>query len=220
MARLIFLGLPGAGKGTQSEILESKFNIPQISTGDILREHVRKGTELGNKAKSYMDEGKLVPNNLIIKMMEKRLKQDDCSEGFILDGFPRTIEQAEVLESITDIDKVIYIDVPVDELIDRLTGRRVCENCNAVYHIKYNPPKKPGVCDECGGKLIQRKDDKKKIVKKRIKAYNSQTKPLVEYYRKKGILKTIDGDRDEEGIDSINAVANDIEKVVKGLRID
>ncbi|MHA1230661.1 MAG: adenylate kinase [Candidatus Helarchaeota archaeon] len=209
MLRLIFLGLPGAGKGTQAEKIAKKFNIPQISTGDILRENVRNGTELGKKAKTYMDEGKLVPDDIIINMIKERLKNPDCANGFILDGFPRTIEQAGALEDISPIDYAIFIDVPTDVLIERLTGRRSCKKCNAVYHIKYNPPKKPGICDACGGELYQRDDDKVETVKKRIEAYNNQTKPLVSYYKEKGILITIDGNR------PIDEISKDIQEILE-----
>jgi len=209
LLRLIFLGLPGAGKGTQAEKIAKKFNIPQISTGDILRENVRNGTELGKKAKTYMDEGKLVPDDIIINMIKERLKNPDCANGFILDGFPRTIEQAGALEDISPIDYAIFIDVPTDVLIERLTGRRSCKKCNAVYHIKYNPPKKPGICDACGGELYQRDDDKVETVKKRIEAYNNQTKPLVSYYKEKGILITIDGNR------PIDEISKDIQEILE-----
>ncbi len=210
MMRLIFLGLPGAGKGTQSERISKIFNIPQISTGDILRENVKKGTEIGKKAKSYMDEGKLVPDSIIIDMIKERLSANDCSEGYILDGFPRNIDQAKALETFSKIDKVIFIDVPTDVLIERLTGRRTCRKCKAVYHIKYNPPKNPDVCDLCGGELFQRDDDKVEVVQKRIDTYNSKTKPLIDYYKKKNILIIIDGNR------NIDEITTDIEKKVKG----
>ncbi|MHA1268320.1 MAG: adenylate kinase [Candidatus Helarchaeota archaeon] len=212
--RLIFLGLPGAGKGTQAEKVRNKFNIPQISTGDILRENVRLGTDLGKKAASYMNEGKLVPDDVIIDMIKNRLSADDCKNGFILDGFPRTIKQANELENITSIDKVIFFDVPTEVLVERLSGRRSCKNCNAVYHIKFNPPKQPNVCDKCGSELYQREDDKDETVRKRIDAYNSQTKPLIEYYKNKSILITIDGSK------PINEISSDIEKILKGKRID
>jgi len=214
LIRLIFLGLPGAGKGTQAEKVRNKFNIPQISTGDILRENVRLGTDLGKKAASYMNEGKLVPDDVIIDMIKNRLSADDCKNGFILDGFPRTIKQANELENITSIDKVIFFDVPTEVLVERLSGRRSCKNCNAVYHIKFNPPKQPNVCDKCGSELYQREDDKDETVRKRIDAYNSQTKPLIEYYKNKSILITIDGSK------PINEISSDIEKILKGKRID
>ena len=207
--RLIFLGLPGVGKGTQAEKVEKELNIPQISTGDILRENVRADTELGIKAKTYMDDGKLVPDDIIIKMMKSRLDDADCSNGFILDGFPRTIEQANALESITHIDKVIFIDVPVKVLIARLSGRRSCKECNSVFHLLYKPPKKQGICDECGGELYQRDDDKEKTIKNRIKTYNSQTKPLVKYYKKKNLLVVINGNG------TIEETSNKVEKALK-----
>jgi len=207
--KLIFLGLPGAGKGTQAEVISKKLNIPQISTGDILRENVRLGTELGKKAKKYMDEGKLVPDDIIINMMKERLNSDDCKNGFILDGFPRTIKQAEALDSIIKIDKVIFIDVPEDVLLSRLTGRRVCKNCNNVYHLEFNPPKNPSICDKCGGELYQRDDDKEETVKKRIETYNNQTKPLIDYYENKGILIRINGNQ------PIDKVTKDIIEVLQ-----
>ena len=161
-----------------------------------------------------MDAGKLVPDDLVIEMVKNRLQNDDCKIGFILDGFPRTIEQAEALKSITDIDKVIFIDVPIDELISRLSGRRTCRKCNAVYHVKFNPPKKPNICDDCGGEVYQRSDDSQETIKKRIDTYNAQTKPLVDYYKEKGLLFSIDGDK------PINEVTSDIDKTLKGKRVD
>ncbi len=195
---LILLGAPGVGKGTQGVLISKEYNIPQISTGDILRKEVKEQTELGKKAKAYMDKGELVPDDIIIDMMEKRIKQDDCKNGFILDGFPRTTAQAKAFDEMLqknglNLDKVLLIDVPEEEIISRLTGRRVCESCGAVYHIKYNPPKKDGVCDKCGGKLIQRDDDKEEVVRNRLEVYKKSTMPLIDYYKNSGKLVVVDG---------------------------
>ena len=196
--KLILLGAPGAGKGTQAKWISKEYGLPHISTGDILRQNVKEGTELGKEAKKYMDAGKLVPDELIIGMVKDRLAQDDCRNGFILDGFPRTIKQAEELEKITDIDAVLNIYVPFEKLIERITGRRSCPKCGAVYHIKYNPPKKEGICDVCGTPLIQRDDDKEETVKKRLETYEEQTAPLIDYYKKKGKLLTVEGQEEIE----------------------
>jgi len=191
--KLILLGAPGAGKGTQAKKIVAEFNIPQISTGDILRKAVADGTPLGTEAKKYMEAGQLVPDEVVIGLMKERLKDDDCKNGFILDGFPRTVEQAEALGEITDIDAVISIDVNMNSLVERITGRRSCSKCGAVYPIKFNPPKKEGICDACGGPLVQREDDKEETVRKRLDTYMRQTSPLIDYYDRKGILKPVDG---------------------------
>ncbi|WP_022670793.1 adenylate kinase [Hippea alviniae] len=195
---LILLGAPGVGKGTQGVLISKEYGIPQISTGDILRKEVKEETELGKKAKQYMDKGELVPDDIIIDMMEKRIKEDDCKNGFILDGFPRTTTQAEAFDEMLkknslSLDKVLLIDVPEEEIVERLTGRRVCPNCGAVYHIKNNPPKQEGICDKCGSKLIQRDDDTEEVVRNRLEVYKKSTMPLVEYYEKQGKLVKIDG---------------------------
>ena len=195
---LILLGAPGVGKGTQGVLISKEYGIPQISTGDILRKEVKEETELGKKAKQYMDKGELVPDDIIIDMMEKRIKEDDCKNGFILDGFPRTTAQAEAFDEMLkknslNLDKVLLIDVPEEEIVERLTGRRVCPNCGAVYHIKNNPPKQEGICDKCGSKLIQRDDDTEEVVRNRLEVYKKSTMPLVEYYEKQGKLVKIDG---------------------------
>ena len=190
--KLILLGAPGAGKGTQSKYITEKYGIPQISTGDILRAAVRDGTDVGKMAKSYMDEGKLVPDDVIIKIMAERLKEPDCTKGYILDGFPRTLNQAEQLENIAQVDVVINLTVPTDELLKRLTGRRSCPKCGAVYHIIFNKPPEEGKC-KCGGVLYQRDDDKEETVRKRLETYKAQTEPLIAYYTKKGLLKNVDG---------------------------
>ncbi|AEA34312.1 adenylate kinase [Hippea maritima] len=195
---LILLGAPGVGKGTQGVLISKEYGIPQISTGDILRKEVREETELGKKAKVYMDKGELVPDEVIIGMMENRIKDDDCKNGFILDGFPRTVAQAEAFDGMLkknrlELDKVLLIDVPEEEIVDRLTGRRVCPNCGAVYHIKNNPPKNDNLCDKCGSKLIQRDDDKEDTVRNRLEVYKKSTMPLIDYYTKTGKLIKING---------------------------
>lgn len=209
--KLILLGAPGAGKGTQAKWISKEYGLPHISTGDILRQNVKEGTELGKEAKKYMDAGKLVPDELIIGMVKDRLAQDDCKNGFILDGFPRTIKQAEELEKITDIDAVLNIYVPFEKLIERITGRRSCPKCGAVYHIKYNPPKKEGICDACGTPLIQRDDDKEETVKKRLETYEEQTAPLIDYYEKKGKLITVEG---QEEIEDTKRLVNEALKSI------
>ena len=190
--RLILLGAPGAGKGTQAEILASKLSIPTISTGNILREAIKNGTETGLKAKSFMDKGMLVPDDVIIGVVKERLQEPDCADGFILDGVPRTIAQAKVLEQAgIRFDAVVALEVPDDLIIERMSGRRVCENCGASYHIVNIPPKKEGVCDVCGGALKQRKDDDPETVKDRLGVYNKITEPLKGFCEARGILKTV-----------------------------
>jgi len=212
---IIMLGPPGAGKGTQAQRIVEKYGIPQISTGDMLRAAVAEGTELGKKAKEYMDKGQLVPDEVVIGIVKERLSKPDCERGFILDGFPRTVAQAEALDRILEemgkrIDFVINIVVPDDEILKRLTGRRTCRKCGAMYHIIYNPPKKEGICDKCGGELYQREDDREETIKKRLEVYHSQTAPLVDYYKKKGVLVDIDGTKD------INSIFEDICRVLEG----
>lgn len=191
---LILLGAPGAGKGTQAEIICARLNIPAISTGNILREAVKNGTEMGQKAKSYMDAGNLVPDDVIIGIVKERLAQSDCENGFVLDGVPRTVAQAEALdEAGVRIDRVINIQVEDDAIVRRMSGRRVCSDCGASYHTDYKPSKIDGVCDKCGGKLVIRKDDQESIVKDRLQVYHDLTEPLIAYYEKKGVLKTVIG---------------------------
>lgn len=195
---LILLGAPGSGKGTQAKFLVRKYSIPQISTGDILREEVKSGTVLGLKAKEYMDKGQLVPDEVVVGMVEERVKKGDCRTGFILDGFPRTVAQADALEGTLQrmkkaLSRVILVNVDEDELVKRLTGRRVCEKCGAGYHVIFDPPKQEGVCDKCQGKLYQRDDDKESTIRNRLKVYNNQTAPLIEYYQKKQLLSMVDG---------------------------
>jgi adenylate kinase len=196
--RLVLLGAPGAGKGTQAKILVEKYGIPQISTGDLLRAAVAAGTALGKEAKSYMDKGELVPDSVVLGMVEERLKQDDCKKGYILDGFPRNTKQAEALDKMLSslnmsLTAALSVDVPFDDLMKRLTGRRTCKACGQMYNVYFNPPKKEGVCDKCGGELFQRDDDREETIKKRLEVYNAQTAPLIDYYGKKGILKSVAG---------------------------
>ena len=207
--KLVILGPPGAGKGTQAEYIVKRYNIPHISTGDIFRENIKNNTELGKKAKSYMDKGLLVPDELVIALVEDRLNKDDAKEGFLLDGFPRTVAQAVSLDSILDknddkLTKVINISVDPEILIERAVGRRVCKTCGMTYHVKFNPPKEEGVCDKDGTKLIQRDDDTEETVKTRISVYFDQTAPLIDYYRAQNLLIDIDGAKD------IDKVFNDI----------
>ena len=195
---IVLMGCPGAGKGTQAVNIVKKYNVPHISTGDIFRANIKNGTELGLKAKAYMDRGELVPDDLVCDIATSRLLEDDCKDGFLLDGFPRTVYQAEKLDAFLaehgkKVDKVLDIAVEKEELMIRLLGRRVCKACGASFHVKNMPPKVEGVCDNCGGELIQRADDNEETVSNRIEVYNSQTMPLVEYYEKAGNIAHIDG---------------------------
>jgi len=212
---IILLGPPGCGKGTQAKMLTEKYHIPQISTGDILREAVRNRTPLGLEAKTYMDSGKLVPDDVVIGIIQDRLKQPDCEKGFILDGFPRTVVQAEALDDTLKtmgkkIEHAISISVDEEELLRRLTGRRTCRSCGAMFHILFNPPKKEGICDKCSGELYQRDDDKEETIRNRLNVYNQQTAPLIDYYQKKELLRTI------EGVGKIEDIFRKIEEVIKG----
>lgn len=198
--KIIMLGAPGAGKGTHAKKITEKFGIPAISTGDIFRENIKNGTELGKKAKEYMDAGNLVPDELVCDLVVDRLKQDDCKNGYILDGFPRTIPQAEALTAALAkdddaIDYALEIFLEDQAIIDRMSGRRVCKSCGATYHVVNIPPKTEGVCDECDGELIVRDDDAPETVKKRLDVYHEQTAPLIDYYKKQGILKVIEGSK-------------------------
>ncbi len=213
---LILMGLPGAGKGTQAEKIVEKYNIPHISTGDMFRLAIKEGTKLGQEAKSYMDNGELVPDEVTIGIVRERLSKSDCQSGFLLDGFPRTIAQAEALENLLkdmneSIDYVLHIEVPKDQLIERLTGRRVCPTCGATYHVVFNPPKVEGKCDHDGAELIQREDDQPETVKKRLEVNVEQSQPLLDFYQDKGYLVSFDGDRD------IDLVFQDIDKKLGGL---
>ncbi|MFZ5966772.1 MAG: adenylate kinase [Bacillota bacterium] len=199
--RLILLGPPGAGKGTQASGIVERYHIPHISTGDIFRKNIKEGTELGKKAKEYMDKGLLVPDELVVAIVEDRLSQQDCQEGFLLDGFPRTVNQAEALDRVLEhmnmaLDKVINISVDKNVLVERAVGRRICKDCGATYHVKFNPPTREAVCDKCGGTLYQRADDNEETVSTRIEVYLNETQPLIAYYTNKGIIATIDGEQD------------------------
>jgi adenylate kinase len=196
--RIVLLGAPGAGKGTQAKKLIEKYGMPQISTGDLLRAAVAAGTTLGIEAKSFMDKGELVPDSVVLGMVEERLKKDDCKKGFILDGFPRTTGQAKALDAMLktygmSIEAAISVDVPFEDLMKRLTGRRTCKECGQMYNIYFSPSSKDGVCDKCGAGLFQRDDDREDTIRKRLDVYNEKTAPLIEYYRSKGILKSVSG---------------------------
>ncbi|MBE0427136.1 MAG: adenylate kinase [Nitrospirae bacterium] len=213
--RLVLLGAPGGGKGTQAKKLIEKYGIPQISTGDILRASVAAGTPLGKEAKSYMDKGELVPDSVVIGLVKERVAQDDCKKGYILDGFPRNIAQAEVLDKVlaemgSPLSTALLIDVDKDVLMKRLTGRRTCKNCQQMYNVYFSAPKKDGVCDKCGGELFQRDDDKEETIKKRLDVYDAQTAPLMDYYKKKGILKSV------KGTGSIDEIFNQVCNIVEG----
>ncbi len=195
---IILLGAPGSGKGTQAEMLSKTYGIPHVSTGDILREEVMKGTPLGEKVKTYMNRGELVPDELVIEILKNRLQEPDCKKGFILDGFPRTLKQAKALDVILSevglkIDAVVYIDVADEEIIRRLSLRRTCKSCGRVYNLYYNPPKHDEKCDVCGGKLFIRDDDRPEVVEKRLKVFNEETRPLIEYYEGKKLLIRVNG---------------------------
>ena len=207
--KIIMLGAPGAGKGTQAKKIAEKYQIPHVSTGDIFRSNIKEGTELGRKAKEYMDQGALVPDQLTIGMLLDRIQKEDCKDGYVLDGFPRTIPQAESLQkAITEmgqkIDFAINIDVPDENIINRMSGRRACISCGATYHIVYNPSKEPGICDVCGSELVLRDDDKPETVKKRLSVYHAQTRPLIDYYKEAGVLVNVDGTQ------ALNKVFSDI----------
>jgi len=213
---LVLMGLPGAGKGTQAEKIVEKYSIPHISTGDMFRAAMKEGTELGLKAKSFMDQGALVPDEVTIGIVRERLSKDDCQKGFLLDGFPRTVAQAEALENmLTELDKKIdyclNIDVDHNILMERLTGRRICKECGATYHLVFNPPAKDGTCDRCGGELYQRADDNEETVHNRLEVNIQQSEPLLHFYKTKGYLKNINGQQD------INDVFKDIDSLLREL---
>ena len=195
---IILIGPPGAGKGTQAKRMVERLSIPQISTGDMFRAAVQAGTPMGRKAKEYMDKGSLIPDDVVIGVVDERLKKDDCKHGYVLDGFPRTLEQAKALDGLlamagSKLDHVVVIAVPDDYLVQRLTGRRTCKGCGYMHHIEFDKPKKEGICDKCGGELYLRDDDKEETIRQRLTTYNQQTAPLIEYYSAKGIVRTIDG---------------------------
>lgn len=210
--KIVMLGAPGAGKGTQAEKLASKYGLPHVSTGDIFRKNIKEGTELGKEAKSYMDAGALVPDELTVRLLLDRVSNDDCDLGYILDGFPRTIPQAEALDRELaklegKIDFAINVEVPDDNIIERMSGRRACLKCGATYHLQYIPPKKEGICDECGSELVIRDDDKPETVKNRLATYHEQTQPLVDYYKKQGVYHEVDGTKDVDSVfDSIRDI--------------
>ena len=211
--KIIMLGAPGAGKGTQADMITKKYNVPHISTGDIFRANIKNGTELGKKAKGYMDQGLLVPDSLVVDLVIDRIHQDDCKEGYVLDGFPRTIPQAEALDAALaaeneEIDAAIDVEVPDDNIVNRMSGRRACLDCGATYHIVSLPPKTEGKCDHCGSDLVLRDDDKPETVLNRLSVYHKETQPLIDYYNQKGKVAEIDGTQD------LNAVFADIEKVL------
>ena len=211
--KIIMLGAPGAGKGTQAKRIAQRYGIPHVSTGDIFRANIKNGTELGMKAKAYMDAGNLVPDEITIGMLLDRIHEADCEKGYVLDGFPRTIPQAESLtaalkERGEKMDYAIDVDVPDENIINRMSGRRACLACGTTYHIAYNPPKKEGVCDQCGEPLVLRKDDKPETVKNRLEVYHQQTQPLIDYYKKEGILAQVDGTQ------NMDQVFEDIVKIL------
>ena len=196
--KIIMLGAPGAGKGTQAKMIAEKYGIPHVSTGDIFRANIKNGTALGKEAKQYMDQGLLVPDELTVKILLDRVAQEDCAGGYVLDGFPRTIPQAEALTDALakigeKLDYAIDVDVPDENIVTRMSGRRACVKCGGTYHVKYNPTKTEGICDACGGELILRDDDKPETVQQRLSVYHEQTQPLIDYYTKEGILKEVDG---------------------------
>lgn len=208
--KIIFLGAPGAGKGTQAEIVAEKFGIPTVSTGNIIREALKNGTEMGLKAKSFIEAGQLVPDEVVIGIIKERLANDDCKNGFILDGFPRTIPQAEALDAMgISIDKVVDIEVPDENIMERMTGRRVCGTCGASYHLMFKKPLKDGICDSCGGELVQRKDDAPETVSDRLKVYHEQTEPLKDFYGKAGKLSVV------EGLGTVSEITERVLKVLE-----
>ena len=210
--KIIMLGAPGAGKGTQADMICAKYNIPHISTGDIFRANIKNNTELGQKAKSYMDQGLLVPDELVVDLVVDRVKADDCKNGYVLDGFPRTIPQAEALENALNasgenVDYAIDVEVPDENIIKRMSGRRACVTCGATYHVEFAPTKVEGVCDKCGAELIIRDDDKPETVKNRLAVYHEQTQPLIDFYADRNVLKEVDGTKKlEEVFDAIVAI--------------
>lgn len=210
--KIIMLGAPGAGKGTQAKRIAAKYGVPHISTGDIFRANIKNGTELGKKAKVYMDQGLLVPDELVVDLIMDRFQEPDCVKGYVLDGFPRTIPQAKALDDALAknndaVEYAIDVDVPDENIVTRMSGRRACVGCGATYHLVTIPPKKEGICDTCGGELILRDDDKPETVQKRLTVYHEQTQPLIDYYKGKGVLKTVDGTKTpEEAFDEIVAI--------------
>ena len=215
---IILLGPPGAGKGTAAKLIAEKYLIPQISTGDIFREAVKKETELGKQVKAIMERGELVPDELTVNLVRERLSQPDTQKGYILDGFPRTVNQAEALSKFQEVNAVINFNISEEEIVRRLSGRRVCKNCGAIYHITDYPPKKEGICDKCGGELYQRDDDKIEAIKNRLRVYEKQTAPLIDYYREKGILYDINTSVDPKEITPETSFKQ-IEEIFKQLKL-
>ncbi len=212
--KLILLGAPGAGKGTQAAELEKEYNIPSISTGQIIRETIAAGTDLGNKVKAVIDRGELVPDDIVVEMVKERLNSDDCKRGYILDGFPRTVSQAEIMEKLPiPIDVAVEIDVDESIIVNRLSGRRVCSSCGATYHITGNPSMKEGICDKCGGALKMRDDDVPEVIRHRLEVYNKQTKPLKDFYEKRGLLVTV------KGCDDVDETTKAIQKALSEFEV-
>jgi len=209
MPVIVLLGPQGSGKGTHGRFIASKLGIPLISTGDIFREEVKRETELGKKVKEFVEKGELVPDEIVIEVVKERITRPDCAKGFILDGFPRTIHQAEALEDLAKVDLVIFLDVTRETIIDRLSTRRICKNCGAIYNLKYMPPKVPGKCDVCGGELYQRADDKPEVIARRLEEYEERTRPLIEFYERRGLLRRVDANGEREVVDRA------IEKLLK-----
>jgi len=213
---IIIMGLPGAGKGTQASKIIKKYSIPHISTGDMFRLAIKNDTDLGRQAKAFMDQGELVPDEVTVGIVRERLSQSDAKGGFLLDGFPRTVEQAEALNNIMEelgsqIDQTIYVEVPEEELMNRLTGRRICETCGSTYHLVFNPPKTEGICDLDGGKLYQREDDNPETVQNRLEVNTKQTAPLLDFYKDLGVLATVDGSKDiEEVFEEVDEILNEL----------
>jgi len=207
--RLIFIGPPGIGKGTYAKMLTQKYGIPHISTGDIFRDEIAKGSELGLKVKQYVEKGLLVPDEIVIEVVKNVLEKPECRRGFILDGFPRTIEQAKALDNIVKIDIVFLFEAPVEVIIERVSGRLVCPKCGAIYNINWKPPKTPGICDVCGSPLIRRKDDEPEVVRTRYQVYKQTFEPVINYYREKKVLVEVDASRDAK------LVVSDVEKILK-----
>ncbi len=211
--RLVIMGPPGAGKGTQSALISSKYGIPHVSTGDMFREILKRSDGLANRIRKYVESGELVPDELVVEMVRDRICRPDCEGGFILDGFPRTVAQAEALDRMLEsagkeLNAVLYLRVSEEAVVRRLSRRRVCERCGAIYHLDYNPPKRPGVCDRCGGRLIQRDDDREEVIRERLRVYHEQTEPLINYYGEKGLLVEIDGCKE------IHQVWEDVQRVL------
>ncbi len=209
--KIIMLGAPGAGKGTQAKMIAQRYGIPHVSTGDIFRANIKNGTKLGAEAKQYMDQGLLVPDELTVKILLDRVAQEDCAKGYVLDGFPRTIPQAQVLDEALEkqnekIDYAVNVDVPDENIVKRMSGRRACLKCGATFHNEHIPPKQEGICDSCGSQLVLRDDDRQETVQNRLKVYHDQTQPLIDYYEKKGILKSVDGTVDMQ--DVFHAISN------------